>query len=302
MQLVAGGDILVLASDAVYLASESEWLVSPLAGAFGETLPEVVVGVDGDLWFRSASGLHLWREGFLYPVVLPTLPTAGALLTFGPLQSGVPALWVAAEASLYSVHEEGEEILGIVVRENFPVDALSADATGRLWALSEGDVHRREVDGTWSWFQLPSVVSSLASDVVEGATWVTTEDAVWLTMNDEWWPAFSESRTVSSFDAIGRAMLVSDAGLLRVRVGTPPEPPEVTWSGDVAPLAEASCGACHGVGQFAHEMASREQWMAEIDDILLVTDSEAMPLPPNEPLTSSEVKLIQAWKDGGFLE
>lgn len=78
------------------------------------------------------------------------------------------------------------------------------------------------------------------------------------------------------------------------------EPP--TWSRDVASLFLDHCSECHGPGGAGHRMDTSALWQSQFDDILEMTGSGRMPLPPNPALTPEELQLLRAWRAGGFPE
>ena len=75
--------------------------------------------------------------------------------------------------------------------------------------------------------------------------------------------------------------------------------PEVTWSEDISPIFERSCSTCHDDRGGAQRLDEPERWVGIIDDIILVIESQSMPigLPP---LTSDEVNLVRRWRGDGF--
>ncbi|MFT7626118.1 MAG: hypothetical protein ACI9WU_005311 [Myxococcota bacterium] len=293
----------------------TELVLSPLSGAFADALPRGAVVVPGDEsagpdgWFATLSGLHLWRQSLLYPIQLE-LPTADALLAWGPKWEGQAALWVAADNSVYAVTETVSEDGGTagldawIETDDLPVDALSADASGRLWAVANGDAHRREVDGSWSWLRLPDPAVAVAGGPADdAAAWVSTDDALWLNAGDAWWSVLPGAWSLRG-ETEGRVLVSGANGVALVTLGDVPDPPPVivTWAQDIEPLMDARCSLCHGDGQYAHPMWTRDHWEDEMEDILFVIESQAMPLPPNEPLNAKEIELIVDWKDGEFKE
>jgi hypothetical protein len=73
-----------------------------------------------------------------------------------------------------------------------------------------------------------------------------------------------------------------------------------TWSEHVRPIYEAHCSACHD-GASETVLDSPEGWMDRIENILLRVGTGQMPLGA-EPLTDSEIALIQAWAAGGYAD
>jgi len=73
-----------------------------------------------------------------------------------------------------------------------------------------------------------------------------------------------------------------------------------TWSEDISPLHQARCATCHS-GTGARDLSDAQRWLNDIDDILLVTRMQSMPIGA-PPLTAEEIDLIERWKLAGGLE
>ena len=73
---------------------------------------------------------------------------------------------------------------------------------------------------------------------------------------------------------------------------------QVSWEADIAPLSEAKCGACHG-GNTATLLATKAQWIDEIEAIITMVELEAMP-QGGPPLMIDEIGKIIQWRDAGF--
>ena len=71
-----------------------------------------------------------------------------------------------------------------------------------------------------------------------------------------------------------------------------------TWADHIAPLYQARCAACHG-GDTATVLDSAAAWAARIQDIIKEVSSGRMPLG-GEILSTSEIVMIESWRDGGF--
>lgn len=71
-----------------------------------------------------------------------------------------------------------------------------------------------------------------------------------------------------------------------------------TWDTDIAPLHVRSCAICHDGGTRTL-LDTRQAWQDRIDDILEEVTAKRMPLS-GDKLTTAEIGLLQAWKDGGF--
>ena len=76
--------------------------------------------------------------------------------------------------------------------------------------------------------------------------------------------------------------------------------PLTSWSVDISPLHQAYCATCHS-GTGARDLSDAQRWLSNIDDILLVTRMQSMPIGA-PPLTEEELDLIERWKLAGGLE
>lgn len=308
--LAAGSAYLVFAETGIYLASEQGLVMSPLSGAFGDALPALgsAAGESGDLWFSGPGGVHIFRDGVLYPVAFADLDTANARLAWGPEYAGEPALWLGLNNAVFAVLESQDGLEAWPVKDELALEALEASLDGRVWTVSQGDIQRREIDGSWSWLRLPNAAADLDVSASGAEAWITTAQAIWFTANELWWPMLDgpmlDGVAAVDLDAKGRALLTDATGLRRATLGTIPDAPPVTWTTDVQVIADSVCGPCHGPGQNAHEMYSYAHWSAEIEDIVLVVSTGAMPLPLPNPAAfgKDEVDIIQDWLLDGLLE
>lgn len=298
-----GGTTVLLAEGTLWVLDGGALAASPVNDVFSDEPLVALEPAGADLWLGTGDGLYLYRDGLVHPVALPELPVASPLLAWS---GGAGAVWVAAQGQVYRLLElQAGALDAWPMRDDLEsITSLAADGAGRVWVVAAGDVHRWQGDSDWAWLRLPeAVVDVLPSPAEPTAVWVRTAGALWLSGAGAWWPLLEEPPSHVAVDASGRAVVATAAGLLRVTTGELPEPapdPVWGWEADVAPLVEDRCAKCHGEGQHAHSMFTAEHWQAEIDDILMVTGSGAMPLPPNEPLVAAELEVIQGWKDGGF--
>jgi len=80
-----------------------------------------------------------------------------------------------------------------------------------------------------------------------------------------------------------------------------------TWTNDVEPLFQAECALCHRAEQGSvtvgggHPLDTLISWQAEIALILEVLEDGRMPLN-NPSLSADEIRTIEDWRAGGFLE
>ena len=294
------GFALVLGDDGVWTASIHGLELSPLTEYFGDSLPTTVTRADETLWFQSAEGLDRWADG-----MMQSLSLDGLLFESPQLAWDGESLWLMSSGLLYRVEIAAESVTAYPTLTNLSFDDIIGDVKhGRLWALSAGDIYRRDADGSWEWFRLPTATTRVNTHPDSESVWITTLAATWIFSEEQWNVVFEGLVADFAVEPSGFALLAGPAGVARYAVDAPPPPPPTytTWADDIATVASERCGLCHGEGQYAHELANREQWIDEFDDILLVVESQAMPLAPYDPLSEQEINLLKAWQADGFLE
>ncbi|HCP46887.1 MAG TPA: hypothetical protein DIU15_12650, partial [Deltaproteobacteria bacterium] len=80
-----------------------------------------------------------------------------------------------------------------------------------------------------------------------------------------------------------------------------------TWTDDIEPLFQAECGLCHRAEQGSvtvgggRPLDTLVAWQADIDLILEVLEDGRMPLN-NPSLSGDDIRTIEDWRAGGFLE
>ncbi len=299
------GTVLLL-GDGIWIPQDEGFLVSPLTETFNEVTISALVAPSGtgDLWFGTSTGLHLLREGVLYPVEFTELELEGILLTYGALWEDEPTLWVVTDNDVYALVESADGIELWLERSDLVPEATVVDGNGQLWVSSGGDVHMRGDEG-WEWYRAPVVLGPVHAHPEAPDAWFPVVGGAWHHVGSAFCPIELDSAyELLSVDEKGRALVSADGALLRLAVDAPlgPEPDPPNWADEVSPLAIEHCGQCHGDGKFAHPMHTREHWITEMDDILLVVNSKAMPLPPNEPLDKKAIAIIEDWKEAGFPE
>jgi hypothetical protein len=192
-----------------------DWQVTAmLAAPRGESL---------DLWMASPSGLKLHRDGRLHDVAVGDLATAGAKLAWGPAVDGVPSLWVAAGADLYSITASGSTLTALPVVDGpaGPVEHMVSDAAGRLWAAGGDEFFRRSGDGVWQELVSPQPVSGLFGRPEDSSVFIVT-DAL-LVADGEGFYAMQgvPDGSIAGIDSLGRLLVLGEAGLQRVSAGRP---------------------------------------------------------------------------------
>jgi hypothetical protein len=85
-------------------------------------------------------------------------------------------------------------------------------------------------------------------------------------------------------------------------------PFDFTWSEHIQPLYEQSCSRCHGT-QASRPLDTRERWVELFEGIdgdarrgiLNQVTQKIMPLPPTPSLGAQQIKMLEQWRDQGFL-
>lgn len=294
------GFALVLADDAIWIADEDGMEISPLTEYFGETLPTTATRAGDAIWFHSEEGLDRWSDGTMQSLTLSGFEFEAPDLAW----DGVD-LWMQSSGELYRLDITDDSVLAYPEQAHVAFDGIVGDSfSARLWGISGGDIYRRDAGGLWEWFRLPAAATRVKTHPDAEAVWITTSAATWVMSMEQWQVVFDGLVADFAVEPSGYALLAGPAGVARYAVDAPPPPPpeQITWVKDIAAISAASCGLCHGEGQFAHELAHREQWIEEFDDILFVVGTGAMPLEPYDSLSEQEINLLKAWQADGFLE
>jgi len=338
---------LLLADGVLYAVRGAEAQRSPLMERV-EGRVTSVSAYEGELWLlNDHATLYRWREGSLRAVHLADqllTPLAQACeggcegsFALGARFRGVRALWLALAGELFVLEIDHPELRVWRLAQGLPLELLSADASGALWATGEGLLYRRSPSGRWGRYTLPTLS---ATAPLEGAQWLSARperQLVWLkSAQGLWalvgvgedlllWPLSrapltegSEGAAALSAALLGegaegaRGVLLSDAqevawawseaGLFELMIDEaslpePPAPP--TWLSEVQPLTASRCGACHAEGGLAHHLETREQWVSEFERALQSVERAQMPLGA-PPLSEAELTLLRAWREGGF--
>ena len=167
------------------------------------------------------------------------------------------------------------------------------------WA-SDGAVVRRVASQTVTEYVAPA---HLGLAVAGAEVWLWDAESVWRLDGGTLWPVAGVTGAVAvAVSGTGEALVATAQGLLHVTVGEPPEVRVPRWSGDVLPLYQSRCDACHGPRGTARRLDDVVTFASQIDLIVAAVRDGRMPLPPNDPLTAAEIDLIERWRDAEFPE
>jgi hypothetical protein len=255
-------------------------------------------------WMVTATTLYLWNAGQLSATSIPNVDFTGAHMAYGAHFQGQSACWIATQSDqLFAAREVDGGIELWEVLTNAPIDELGADLAGNLWVRQQGDLFKRSPDAQWDWYTFDEPLLELAAHRASWMAWFRLDGHIWGHVDGEYWllntPGIPSDMHGGSKETLSA---VEGQSAVQYQVTSLPAAPAptTTWSSDVQELSEAKCGLCHGVGQFAHEMASVDQWIDEFPAILTMVQTGQMPLAPLSPLTPVEVQTLLDWESGGF--
>jgi hypothetical protein len=306
---VLGNQVVLALTDAgLYAFNGALAVPSPLNEAVVD--PPVLGLVDASekdammTWMVTATTLYLWSAGELSATSIPNVDFTGARLVYGAHFQGQPACWIATQSDqLFAAREVDGAIELWEVLTNAPIDELGADLAGNLWVRQQGDLFKRSPDAQWDWYTFAEPLLELAAHRSSWMAWFRLNDQIWGHVDGQFWPLNTPG--IPSYMHGGSKETLSAVegqSVVQYQVTSLPAAPAptTTWSSDVQELSEAKCGLCHGVGEFAHEMASVDEWIDEFPAILTMVETGQMPLAPLSPLTPVEVQTLLDWESGGF--
>jgi len=222
------GSLVISGTEGLFAVQHGELAPSPLSDALGSVGPaQMLATSSGDLWLASAEGLYLWREAVLYQLDAQGFATEGAALAWGPDPRGEPSssgndsgLWVAAAGDLYFLRPSGGSFVADHVHGGDAASAVIVDGHLSVWAIIDGLLHRRNSAGTWDWLQLSADLTGVAGAAGSLSTWMSTEAELWHFGQSRWSSTELFGRLLA-VDGLGRALVATDLGLLRVWAGRP---------------------------------------------------------------------------------
>ena len=327
---------LVLTTEGLYAVRPPEARRSPLEALIPSPII-TLAALEDELWLATTHALYQWREGALREVQIEGVRfNTAPRLALGADFRGVRALWVACgpeegsaeggaegsagEGQLFVIERDHPELRVWRVSSSLGLSHLGSDARGALWGASEGLLYRRSPSGVWSRHLLPE----LSQDTPEGVLWVSARPeraVVWVASEGGVWAAVSVGEDLTLWPVsderwshpTGVAQLLDPTQEVAVLWGAqgatlltlpqealPEPPPPPTWLNDVQPLSTARCGVCHATGGVGHHLERYEQWVEEFDLLFSNVTRAQMPLGA-PPLTRSELEVLRAWREGGFL-
>lgn len=241
---------------------------------------EVATGPSADVWFRTdeeqprliLQSLDFWSD-VQVDGASPLGPDdrfagidpAGRLLIYGP--SGLRRVSVERPMVFLGL-EEGDAVEEVTTVTMVPT---LADRATDLGASLDG-----------------APVEAVATTLGDRTVWSLTLDPVDLS------DGAHELTVTTSWD--DGAEPVEQSLFFSAGAFDPP-----TWEDDMVPLNDRHCTRCHTANGGAHLLDTRARWEDEIDEIIDNVISGAMPLS-GDKLDADEIRTIELWRAGGFLE
>ena len=220
---LADGTVLISGTEGLWVAQHTELTPSPLSSALEALSPkQMLAAPDGSLWLAAESGLFIWRDEALFSVGASGYSTSEATLAWGPDPAGGESdgLWVASGPDLYFLRPQGASFNAEYVATGEAVSGVSVDGHQVVWAIIDGFLHRRDAAGNWDWLQLPGDLADAAAAGGINSTWLSTLTELWNYSGDGWSSTGLFGQLHDS-DGVGRALVTTDEGLMRVWSGRP---------------------------------------------------------------------------------
>ena len=223
---LSDSSLLLLGSQGLYAVQGGGLVVSPLQAALSSLEVEELLASEGesgdDLWLLAPDATYIWSEGALYSVEPGGLELPAERSAWGAPVDGKKALWVSGRGSLYSVRFDDGLVAAQLHRGATQVTAMAVDGYETLWLAADGELFRRWPDDRWEWFTAPFVPTRMASVEGSGDLWLETESGLWHHSGDVFRPVEGTlGATLLGVDGAGRAIVRTDAGLIRVSEGRP---------------------------------------------------------------------------------
>lgn len=224
---LADGSLLLLGSSGLFGVQEDANLApSPLQSLLTPLGINRLLASEGesgdDLWMFSDESTSLWSEGLLYTVEPAGLQFPSDHFTWGAPVSGKDALWIASGGNLYSVRFDDGLVAAQLHRGETAITAMASDGYDTLWLAADGDLFRRWPDERWEWFSVPFTPTAMAAIKGTSDLWIGTDSGLWHHSAEVFRPVEgTEGTELLGIDGAGRAILRSEAGLLRVSAGRP---------------------------------------------------------------------------------
>jgi len=177
------GEVMVATETSVFAVSSGLAQRAPFAFELASTPTDMAMVVhsesDVSLWVATQESLYVWRNDALNEVrVNDTAMPAAQLEVAG---DGV-TVWAAAGGQLVALSEAEGGLSANVEGFSSTVQALDVDGRDALWVLTDqGEVFRRNSEGTWQALQMDRPVTSIHTHVQAPYLWLVDDaNALWL--------------------------------------------------------------------------------------------------------------------------
>lgn len=214
---VEGG--LLVATDSGLMALDGgELWRSPLDMLLPSPAVALAATGDGALWTAHSEGARRWSSGAVVALWLEGAPLSAAALVEGPDGD----VWAAealggAPGRLLRLWVEPDGLRALPGPPRIQPEALAVDGDGNLWALDDGELWRRDLDGAWAWWRLPSAAHRLWASPQAGDVWINTDEALWHHRAGRFRRAGAPLDAVATLEADGALVAGDEGGVWRLR-------------------------------------------------------------------------------------
>jgi hypothetical protein len=213
------GRLLLATRTEVLVEDAGRFVTSPLTTA----LDAPVVGLASDpdsLWISTEAALHQVADLTLRKVVIPGFNLGSPRLALGPSPTVGTALWVGSPDGVIALAPSGPTFSAWLTAPLSP-DALAVDASGRVWVLADGRVHRRAPDNVWTAFGLDETPHDLLAHPTSRHVWLIAPDTTLHESNGNWARLDTRLPSANAYAITpdGTLLLATSTGLLALPPG-----------------------------------------------------------------------------------
>ena len=252
---------LLLSTEVGLVAWDGELRDSPLAELVQSPVRDIAV--DGAVvWLLTDEGLLRWSSGELSTVTLDGAAVEGPIFAGGRLNDA-SVLWAATPELVAMEWREGAAVVVDHTPERTP-ESLAVDADGRVWAIDDGVLWRRDLDGSWARYESEARALSVVGDAGVDHAVVSYADGTVLEAGARLRTLQGQSQgTVRGLDAAGRIFVTTEAGIER-------------WYSDLTPALDGleSGGALRAARTLYLSLSQRDQ----VDKVTATLDGAEIPV------------------------
>ena len=219
---VVGSETVVAGTDGLFVLQMGAVERSPLDELLEPGVRQLLAtGADGaaDLWIATPESLLVFRNGALETLSPDSLTIEGGSLAWGAPVDGAPALWVLA-GGVASAWVDGSAGFSAQPLDLDDVQSLAIDGTGTLWVVADGLLHRRTTDGALRQIDFPAPLLAVFAGGAD--LWLSDGSLLWHHAGGTFRAVEDVPEgEVLGVDPIGRLLLATPEGLVRVATGRP---------------------------------------------------------------------------------